>query len=158
MAQTNYKVDDLLSVDGAKIAIVMSKWYREYSDAMATKCIEVLKLARCAEPEVHVVPGCLEIPLAARRLFRRDPNLEAMIVFGVILKGDTYHFDIVKDLCMSGLEKVMFECDRPIINEILPVGRIEDAEARAGDDDRNKGIEAGLAAIEIVHWRRRYPL
>jgi 6,7-dimethyl-8-ribityllumazine synthase len=59
---------------------------------------------------------------------------------------------------MSGLERVMFECDVPVINEILPVNSIEDARARSGEDDKNKGIEAALAALEIIHWRRRYPL
>lgn len=107
---------------------------------------------------MHVLPGCLEIPLAVRRVVQRDPTIEAVVVFGVIVKGDTYHFDVVKDLCMSGLEKVGFECDIPIINEILPVGAIEDARKRAGDNDSNKGIEAGIAAVEVIHWRRQHPL
>jgi 6,7-dimethyl-8-ribityllumazine synthase len=135
----------------------MSKWYREYSDAMVKKCCEVLSAAGFQQPEVHVVPGCLEIPLAARWLVQRDPSIEAVIVFGVILKGDTYHFEIVKDLCMSGLERVMFECDIPVINEILPVDTIDYVVARCGDNDKNKGFEAGIAAAEIIDWRRRYP-
>jgi 6,7-dimethyl-8-ribityllumazine synthase len=158
MAQTSYNSRVIPAVPGANIAIVMSKWYREYSEAMIAKCLEVLEAAQANAPIVHVVPGSLEIPLAARRLVKRDPQLEAIIVFGVILKGDTYHFDMVKDLCMSGLEKVMFECDIPIINEVLPVDRIELVAARCADDDKNKGIEAGLAAIEIIEWRRRHPL
>jgi 6,7-dimethyl-8-ribityllumazine synthase len=84
--------------------------------------------------------------------------LEAIIVFGIIVKGDTYHFDMVKNLCMSGLERVMFECDIPIINEIIPVDSLEYIKARAGDNDKNKGIEAGKAAVEIIDWRRRNPL
>ncbi len=125
---------------------------------MASVCVDVLRAAGCEEPTVHVLPGCLEIPLAIRRLLKRDSALEAVIAFGIILKGDTYHFDMVKDLSMSGLEKVMFEFDTPIINEILPVTRIEDAAARAGNDDKNKGIEAAQAAVEIIDWRRRHPL
>ena len=125
---------------------------------MAKKCIEVLNAAECSKVETHVVPGCLEIPLAARRLAQRSPGLEAIVVFGVILKGDTYHFEMVKDLCMSGLERVMFECDIPIINEVLPVDKIEYAAERSADNDKNKGIEAGLAAAEIISWRRDNPL
>ncbi len=122
---------------------------------MTKRCVEVLRAAGCQEPDVHILPGCLEIPLAVRRLVKRDLTIEAVVVFGVILKGDTYHFDIVKDLCMSGLERVGFECDIPIINEILPVAAIEDAYKRAGDNDSNKGLEAGIAAVEIIDWRRR---
>lgn len=158
MAQTVYSSHNVPVVQGARVAIVMSKWYGEYSHSMIRKCKEVLAAAQCQEPEVHVLPGCLEIPLAVRRLAKRDPTLEAVIVFGVILKGDTYHFDMVKDLTMSGLEKVMFEFDIPVINEVLPVHRIEDAAARAADDNKNKGIEAGLAAAEIIAWRRANPL
>ena len=66
--------------------------------------------------------------------------------------------DIVKDLCMSGLERVSFECDIPIINEVLRVDSIEHAYKRAGDDNKNKGLEAGIAALEIMKWRRAHPL
>jgi 6,7-dimethyl-8-ribityllumazine synthase len=125
---------------------------------MTKRCVEVLLSAGCQTPEIHILPGCLEIPLAIRRLAQRDRSLEAVIAFGVILKGDTYHFDMVKDATMRGLERVGFECDIPIINEILPVNSIDDAAKRAGNDDRNKGLEAGIAAVEIIHWRRQNPL
>jgi 6,7-dimethyl-8-ribityllumazine synthase len=158
MAQTEYSLTNLPSTPGARIEILCSKWYLEISESMTKRCTEVLAAAGCAEPSVHIVPGCLEIPLCVRRLAKRDPTLEAVIVFGVIVKGDTYHFDIVKDLCMSGLERVGFEFDLPIINEILPVDRIEDARARASQDSKNKGLEAGIAAVEIIHWRRQHPV
>ena len=158
MAQLSHATSNLPSVPGGRAVVVASKWYREISQSMIEKCSAILEQGGCHRPDVHIVPGCLEIPLVARRLMQCDPSIEAVIVFGVILKGDTYHFDIVKDLCMSGLERVGFECDVPIINEILPVVRIEDALARSGDDDKNKGIEAGIAALEIMDWRRRHPL
>jgi 6,7-dimethyl-8-ribityllumazine synthase len=157
MAQVSYQPLNVPRVEGGRAVIIMSKWYSEYSDAMVRKCCDTLLNAGFEQPQVHVVPGCLEIPLAARRLVQRDPSVEAVIVFGVILKGDTYHFEIVKDLCMSGLERVMFECDVPIINEILPVDTIEYVVARCGDNEKNKGFEAGIATAEIVDWRRRHP-
>lgn len=158
MAQQSYDTSNLPSVENGRVAIVSSKWYGDISQAMIAPCEKLLKAAGCMSVQKHVLPGCLEIPLSVRRLVQRDPSLEAVIVFGVILKGDTYHFDIVKDLCMSGLERVGFECDIPIINEILPVDSIEHAYKRAGDDDKNKGLEAGLAALEIIKWRRDNPL
>lgn len=158
MAQVSYSLSDIPRVENGRTAIIISKWYREYSDSMVQKCKEVLAVAGCVEPEVHIVPGSLEIPLAARRLAQCDPLLEAIIVFGVILKGDTYHFEMVKNLAMSGLERVMFECDIPVINEILPVDTLEYVRARSGDNDKNKGLEAGRAAVEIIEWRRRNPV
>jgi 6,7-dimethyl-8-ribityllumazine synthase len=158
MGQIKYSSADLPQVPGARVAIVMSKWYREFSDAMCTKCLNVLQQAGCEGVPVHVVPGSLEIPLAVRRLLKIDPLLEAVIVFGVILKGDTYHFEMVKNLTMSGLERVMFEFDTPIINEILAVDTLDFVRVRSADDERNKGLEAARAAAEIISWRRSYPL
>ena len=158
MAQETYSSANLPRGPNARVAIVCSKWYGDISSSMTKHCVEVLLAAGCQEPQVHTLPGCLEIPLAVRRLVKRDSSIEAVVVFGVILKGDTYHFEVVKDLCMSGLERVGFECDIPIINEVLPVVAIEDAYNRAGDNDLNKGIEAGIAAVEIIDWRRRHPL
>ena len=158
MAQQSYDIKNLPVVDKGQVAIVSSKWYGDISDAMIVPCEKLLQNAGCLPIEKHILPGCLEIPLAVRRIVKRNPSLEAVIVFGVILKGDTYHFDIVKDLSMSGLERVGFECDIPIINEILPVDTIEHAYKRAGDDDKNKGLEAALAALEIIQWRRQNPL
>lgn len=158
MAQVSYSLAGLPRVEKGRVAIILSKWYREYSDAMVVKCKEVLAAAGCDEPDVHVVPGSLEIPLAARRLAQADPLLEAIVVFGVILKGDTYHFDMVKDLSMTGIERVMFECDIPIINGIIPVDSLDYIRERAADNDKNKGIEAGKAAVEIIDWRRKNPL
>ncbi len=158
MAQVRYSLAEIAQIPNARVAIVRSKWYGEISESMTKRCVEVLKSAGCSEPEIHTLPGCLEIPLAVRRIVRRDPTIEAVVVFGVILKGDTYHFEIVKDLCMSGLERVSFECDIPIINEVLPVVTIEDAFKRAADNDSNKGLEAGIAAVEVIDWRRKHPL
>ena len=157
MAQVSYSTSQVPRVEGGRTAIIISKWYREYTEAMVKKCLEVLNAASCEVPKVHVVPGSLEIPLAAKRLAENDPKLEAIIVFGVILKGDTYHFEMVKDLANSGIERVMFENDIPIINEILPVDSLEYVKARCADDNKNKGLEAGLAAVEIMQWRRQNP-
>lgn len=158
MAKVRYSSEQIPQTPNARVVIVRSKWYGEVSESMTKRCVEVLKAAGCSEPEVHTLPGCLELPLAVRRLLRRDPAIEAVVVFGVILKGDTYHFEIVKDLCMSGLERVSFECDIPIINEVLPVLSIEDAYSRAADNDSNKGLEAGIAAVEVIDWRRKHPV
>lgn len=157
MAQTSYATTQVPFVENARTAIIISKWYREFTEQMVKKCLGVLQQAGCTQPQVHVVPGSLEIPLAAKRLVENDPSLESIIVFGVILKGDTYHFEMVKDLANSGIERVMFEHDIPIINEIIPVDTLEYIKARCADDDKNKGLEAGLAAVEIMAWRRENP-
>lgn len=155
--QTAYSTTDLPTVEGARVAVLMSKWHREHSERMSTRCCALLREAGCLEPDVHVLPGCIELPLAALRIANSVPRPEAIIVFGVILKGDTYHFDMVMQLFMSGIQQVMFQVDIPIINEVLPVDSLDDVVARSGDDEKNKGIEAALAAVEIIDWRRKHP-
>ena len=126
MAQTNYNSRNIPTAPGAKVAIVYSKWHREVSEAMIEKCVSLLADGEAQEPDVHMLPGSLELPLAARRLARRDPEIEAIIAFGVIVRGGTAHFDMVKDSCLRGLERVMFEEDIPIIMEVLAVDSLED--------------------------------
>jgi 6,7-dimethyl-8-ribityllumazine synthase len=141
-------------IPGARIAVLQSKWYREHTDRMLEKCRQVLQKAQCTNIAQHVVPGSLELPLAAKLLARSTARPDAIICFGAILKGDTYHFDIVLKGCSEGLARVSLDEQIPIINEVLPVTSIDQLHKRSADDQYNKGIEAGLAAAEIVAWIR----
>lgn len=148
----------LIKLPDARIVIIQSKWHRDLTDKMVSRCIATLAEAGCRAPAVHVLPGALELPLAARRLMHREPSLEAVIAFGVIVKGETDHYEVVRDQCMSGFSAVMLETDIPIINEVLPVLDLKHVLTRAGDDQFNKGLEAAIAALELIEWRRRHPL
>ncbi len=103
-----------------------------------------------------MLPGSLELPLAAADLLASDAagDLDAVICFGVIVKGETLHFEMITSECMRGLGAVSLQYRRPVVVEVLPVFDIEHARARAGDDEFNKGYEAAAAAIEMIHWRR----
>ena len=81
-------------------------------------------------------------------------DIDAIICFGIIVKGDTLHFEMISYECMRGLGKVMEDFRRPCVVEVIPVFDIQHAAARAGNDEFNKGIEAAVAAIEMVAWRR----
>ena len=123
---------------------------------MTEACIRVLAQAGYTKIDVHTLPGSLEVPLAARDLLAEDSagNIDAVICFGVIIKGDTLHFEMISQESMRGLGAVMHEFRRPVIVEILPVFTEQQAIDRASDDDFNKGIEAAVAAIEMIAWRR----
>lgn len=154
--KTSHSRANLPRIDDAVIAIVQAKWYREHVDKMVHRCTELLKEAGAREPELHIVPGSLELPIAAQTLARRRHNpVDAIICFGAILKGDTFHFEMVMQGCSEGLNRVALDESVPIIIEVLPVLKIEDLAKRSGDDEFNKGIEAAIAAAEIVSWRRK---
>lgn len=141
--------------DGARVAILRSKWYGELVGSMHDKCVAILAAKGVADVTAHTLPGSFEFPFAANELARLDRKPDAIICLGIVLKGDTYHFEMIVDECVRGLGAVSRRWRVPIINEVLPVTEIAQAEARAADDEFNKGIEAAAAAIEIIDWRRR---
>ena len=98
----------------------------------------------------HALPGSLELPFAARTLFEAQPELDAIIAFGVVLKGDTTHDDSVIQTVVDGFSRVSDRFNKPVINEVIGVKQLEDAEARAED----KGTEAVFALTELLHWKK----
>lgn len=141
-------------VGSAIVAVLCSKWYGRIVDSLREKCVAVLADKGVHDIRVHTLPGVFEFPYAAGELARVVPGLDAIICLGVVLKGDTYHFEMIVDECVRGLGAVSRTMRVPIINEVLPVASLAHAEARAGDDACNKGIEAAVAAVEIIRWRR----
>ena len=139
-----------------RICILQSKWHFNLEQSMTEACTRVLAQAGYTKIDVHTLPGSLEVPLAARDLLAEDSagHIDAVICFGVIVKGDTLHFEMISQESMRGLGAVMHEFRRPVIVEILPVFTEQQAIDRASDDDFNKGIEAAVAAIEMIAWRR----
>lgn len=157
MAQSAIDPTGLPVIDRpGRIEILKSKWYPEYVESMAGACERVLKANGYTEIEQHTLPGSLEIPLAARDLLSEDKSgaIDAIVCFGVILKGATLHFEMISYESMRALGKVMEDFRRPVVVEILPVFDIQEAAERSADDEFNKGIEAAVAAIEMVSWRR----
>ncbi len=153
--QHHYSTKNLPKIEGAMVAILQAKWHREQTDLMVEKCQEILTSVG-ALSEVHILPGSLELPLAADRL-AKSKKYDAMVCFGVIMKGETFHFELILNMIEQGFVRVMHDNDLPILVEVLPVTSMEQVVARTGDNDNNKGIEAALAAIEIIKWRREHP-
>ena len=146
-----------------RICILKSKWHLQHVQSMADACRSVLEDAGYNQIDEYTLPGCLEIPLAARDLLTEDASIaednvekkiDAIVCFGIIVKGDTLHFEMISEESMRGIGSVMHDFRRPILVEILPVFEMQQAIDRSSDDEFNKGIEAAVAAIEMVAWRR----
>ncbi len=156
--QVDLTQDSIPKIPGARIAIIQAKWYREYLDNMVSKCTELLKSAGCETVEHHLISGSLELPLAAKALLQNAPinqQYDAIICFGAVMKGETYHFELIMNECGRGLTDVMLSEGVPIIVEVIPVTNTEQLAARSKNDHFNKGIEAALAAAETIAWRRK---
>jgi 6,7-dimethyl-8-ribityllumazine synthase len=95
------------------------------------------------------VPGALEVPQVAMAVARAGRH-DAIVALGAVVRGDTYHFEVVSDASAAGLMRLSLDTDTVITNGILTVDDEEQALARAGDDDDNKGSQAALAALETL--------
>ncbi|MGB1238343.1 MAG: 6,7-dimethyl-8-ribityllumazine synthase [Pseudomonadales bacterium] len=150
------QVADFKKIPNTKVAIVSSSWHPQCVQGMADRCIAELKAVGVDEADIeqHILPGALELPYAARQLFEKRPQLDAVIAFGVVLKGATTHDDSVLQTVVDGFASVGDRFNKPIINEVIGVTCIEDAELRSNETINNKGVEAVYALSEIISWQR----
>ena len=143
-------------IPNARVAIIASMWHPKCVDAMIDRAKRELTAAGMKESKitVHRLPGSMELPYAARALFETQPELDAIIAFGVVLKGATTHDAAVIHQVLQGFNAVTERFGKPIINEVIGVSDIKDAEQRSGESDLNKGLEAVFALTELLHWRK----
>ncbi len=149
-------IRDLPRIDGARVAILQSGWFPEYVTSLADHA-RALLTRHGAIVEDHVLPGSLELSFAAELLCADSARgrPDAIVCFGVIVKGDTLHFEMIVQESARALGDVSLRWRVPVINEIIPTSTIEDAALRCADDQFNKGIEAAAAAIRCIDWRAR---
>ncbi len=149
---------DLRAPDGARFAIIASRWNPRITDTLVTGARKTFAEHGVAEGAVDVirVPGAWEIPLAAARLAAANSH-SAIIALGCVIRGDTRHYEHVADNCAQALMRVSLDFRVPVANGVLAVDVAEDAEARAGGSHGNKGEECALVAIEMANLMGKLP-
>ncbi|MDL5365149.1 6,7-dimethyl-8-ribityllumazine synthase [Xanthomonas sp. NCPPB 2654] len=154
---THYE-GDLRAPEAARFAIIASRWNARITDVLVAGARESLSGNGIADEAVDVirVPGAWELPLAAARLAAAGKHA-AIIALGCVIRGDTRHYEHVADGCAEGLLRVSLDFRIPVLNGVLAVERVEDAEARAGGSHGNKGEEAALTALEMVNLLELLP-
>jgi len=149
---------ELRAPGDVRFAIIASRWNPRITDALVTGARQSLSGNGVADSAVDVirVPGAWEIPIAAARIAAAGQHA-AIIALGCVIRGDTRHYEHVADRCAEGLMRVQLDFGMPVMNGVLAVERIEDAEVRAGGSHGNKGEEAALAAIEMAQLLEQLP-
>ena len=142
------RIEPNLSGDARRVAIVLSRFNAPIGDGLLTGALEALRKAGVADERITLVtvPGALEIPLALQRLAQAGDH-DALVALGAVIRGDTYHFDIVANESAAGVASVQLEFGVPIGNGILTCDTDAQAQARMAA----KGAEATLAALEIAN-------
>ncbi len=141
----------LPSAEEMKIGIVVAEWNPEVTGALADGAINTLRLAGCLEENIIVrhVPGTFELPMGAQFMINYC-DVDAVIVLGCVIQGDTPHFDYVCSGVTQGVMKLQLEAEVPVIFGVLTVNDMQQALDRCGGKHGNKGDEAAATAIRMV--------
>ena len=130
-----------------RIGIVHSRFNEEICDALLASARAELKKAG-AEAEFVAVAGALEIPLALQWM-AQSGRFDALVAIGAVIRGDTYHFEVVSNESARGVMEVALESGLPVANGILTTDTEAQALAR-----KDKGAEAVRVALEMARLRR----
>jgi 6,7-dimethyl-8-ribityllumazine synthase len=132
-----------------RLGIVASRFNEELSTELLARAKAEADKLGIEDLTVNTVPGALEIPLALQWL-AQSGEFDALVAVGCVIRGDTYHFEIVANESARGVMDVALECGLPVANGILTTD--DEAQARARLD---KGAEAVRVAVEMAKLRTR---
>jgi 6,7-dimethyl-8-ribityllumazine synthase len=144
-----------LGAAGLRFAVVVSRFNHLISARLLDGTVRELEARGCAPDDLHVawVPGAFEIPLAARALAHTG-RYDGIVTLGVVIRGGTPHFDYVCRAVTDGVRDVMRDTGVPVAFGVLTTDDVDQALARTGGADGNKGEEAARAAVEMARLLR----
>jgi 6,7-dimethyl-8-ribityllumazine synthase len=152
------KYEGALDARGMRIAIVAGRFNDDVTRPLLDGALDALREHGQDPADVPVawVPGAFEVPLAAQR-FAASGEYDAVVCVGAVIRGDTPHFEYVAGECAAGVQRVSLDTGVPIAFGVLTTDDREQAMARCGGAEGNKGAEAALTAIEMVDLLRQLP-
>lgn len=137
-----------LEGDALQIGVVTARFNADITEALEAACLAELSRLGVDDSRVVVlsVPGALEIPVALSRL-ADSGRFDALIALGAVIRGETYHFELVANESGAGVSRVSHEAQIPIANGILTTDNDAQAEVRAAE----KGADCARAAVEMAN-------
>ncbi|HDR9021557.1 TPA: 6,7-dimethyl-8-ribityllumazine synthase [Burkholderia vietnamiensis] len=137
-----------LEGDGLRIGIVQSRFNEPVCNGLADACVEELERLGVSGEDVLLVsvPGALEIPLALQKL-AESGQFDALIALGAVIRGETYHFELVSNESGTGITRIGLDFNLPIANAVLTTENDEQAVARMTE----KGRDAARVAVEMAN-------
>ena len=134
----------------AKVAIISSSWHLDICNDLIDGAKRALAKAGVTQVEVMMVPGSFEIPLAAQFAFEK--GFDAVVAVGLVLQGETPHFDYVCSGVTDGVMSVSLKYGKPIGFGVLMCNNLDQAIARCGrrESIEDKGFDSAVAALELL--------
>ncbi len=149
----NYvEIEKNLSGEGLRIGIVMSRFNIDVCEGLLSACACTLQKHGVANGDIVLatVPGALEIPTVLQKM-AKSGRFDALIALGAVIRGETYHFELVANESGNGVARVALDSGMPIANAILTTDDDDQALARMSE----KGTDAALVAIEMANLLKR---
>lgn len=138
------------NLDGAglRIGIVQGRFNADVGAGLLESCREALRTNGVYDNDITIasVPGALEIPLTLQRM-AQSGKFDALIALGAVIRGETYHFEIVSHESAAGITQVQLDTGVPIANGVLTTDNDDQAQARSAE----KGADCAKAAIEMAN-------
>lgn len=144
-----------MTAEGFRFAIILSRWNDFLTSKLAEGALDALESSGADESAVEIfkVPGAFELPLTALKA-AESGKFDAVIAIGVVIRGDTPHFDYVAGEAAKGISQVSLQTGVPVLFGVVTTNTLEQAIERAGVKSGNKGYEAAMSAIEVVNLHR----
>src|SRR5262245_48427597 len=144
-------IEGEIQAEGLRLAIIVSRFNSDISDRLLKGALEGLHGIGMEEGQLTVyrVPGSFEIPQLARKIAEFG-SYHAIICLGAVLRGETFHFELISEECARGIQQVSADFTIPVSFGVITADTIEQALERSGDGSENKGREAALAAVEMA--------
>ena len=154
---SEYNPESVADASGMKFGIVVAEWNPEITMALAKGAIETLLKHGAPESNIKVkyVPGSFELPLGAQ-FFAEHDNVDAIIILGCVIQGETRHFDFICQGVTQGIMDLNLKYDKPFIFGLLTTENQQQALDRSGGKHGNKGDEAAVTAIKMVYLKNNF--
>ena len=150
---SDYNPDTVPDASAMRIGIVVSEWNQLITEKLFEGAYKTLQRHGVSAENIYMewVPGSFELTFGARRM-ADYLNIDAVIVIGCVVKGDTPHFDYVCSSVTQGITELNMKYDIPFIFGVLTTDTMLQAEQRAGGRYGNKGDEAAVTAIKMIDF------
>lgn len=144
------EIQGSLNAAGRRFAIVASRFNSRVVELLVAGAVDCLRRHGADDITLVRVPGAWEIPQAAEELAAGENRFDAIVALGVVIRGETPHFDYICSACSRGLASLSKRHRIPVGFGVLTCDTSQQAEERAGGKAGNKGWEAALAALEMA--------
>jgi len=154
---SDYDIKSVPNASGMKFAIAVAEWNYDITGALLKGAVDTLKKHGVWEKNISIkhVPGTFELTFAASAMLKYE-EVDAIIVLGCVIQGETRHFDFICNGVTNGITQLNNQAEIPVIFGVLTTDNQQQAIDRAGGKHGNKGDEAAVTAIKMVALNDSY--